>query len=219
MADEPRRSAPPTKVLLVDDHQVLVDALSGLLERQPDIEVTGTAGSLAQLAERMSVATPDVVLLDYDLPDGTGLDALPSLVEAGSRILMLTSYAGDEVLAAAVQAGVSGFITKHAGAERVADAVRAVAAGEAVIGPELLARLLPRFAGRVEGPSVLTSRERELLGLLAEGRTNQEIAACVHLSVNTVRNHLANIYAKLGARSRLEAVAIGVRERVIRLDP
>lgn len=204
------------RVVLCDDHQVLLDAMSTLLGALPDIDVVGTATTIGALILLVEAVRPDVVLLDQDLPDATGLSAVPQVVEMGSKVVMLTSFMDDAVVGTALHAGAKGFVQKHAGADAVAEAVRLVAAGHAAVAPDILAQALSGLSGRDRTGVSLTEREHELLSLLALGRSNIEIAEALHLSPNTVRNHLARIYVKLSAQSRLEAVAIAVREGLIR---
>ena len=131
-------------------------------------------------------------------------------------VIVLTASAAEHVMVAAIEAGVSGFLSKTRSLAEVTSAVRAAAAGEAVISPEMLARLLPRLSRTGQaGRETLTEREREVLGLLAEGLTNAAIAERLSVSVHTVRNHVANLSAKLGARSKLEALSIAVREGLL----
>ena len=217
MADETPTPA-PVRVLVVDDHEMLATSLAHVLEEEPDITVLGVAGTLAEARRLMVSGSPDVVLLDHRLPDGQGVDAIPALraLRPEARIVVITASTADHVLVAAIEAGASGFVSKTRGIDEVTAAVRAAATNEAVISPEMLVRLLPRLH-RVPTPSPreLTEREREVLRLLAEGLTNAVIAERLFVSVHTVRNHVANLSAKLGAHSKLEALSIAVREGLI----
>jgi DNA-binding NarL/FixJ family response regulator len=161
---------------------------------------------------------PDVILLDHRMPDGDGVSAIPSLRELrpGVGVVVLTASSADHVLMAAIDAGASGFLSKTRSLDEVTAAVRAAAAGESVISPELLARLLPRFQRtKGRGMADLTDREREVLALVAEGLSNAAIAERLVVSVHTVRNHIASLSAKLGAHSKLEALSIAVREGLL----
>lgn len=204
-------------VVICDDHPLVADGLASILALQPDIEVRATAASVQEVVLAARTYHPDVVLMDYELLDGTGIDATRSVLEECriTRVVMLTSFVDDAVLVGAIEAGATGFITKHSTAAALADAVRLAAAGEAVIPPDLLARLLPRLSRTASRGVQVSDREREILGLLSQGASNHEIAEELQLSPNTVRNHLARIYGRLGARSRLEAVAIAVREGLL----
>ena len=205
------------RVVICDDHRILADGLAALLGAEDGLEVVGVTVSVEEVVETSSALRPDVVLMDYELPDGTGIDATRQILAQApsTAVVMLTSFTDDAVLVGAIEAGANGFITKHSSSSALAEAVRLAAAGEPVIAPSLLMRLLPRLGGGAPVGISVTDREREILVLVAEGRTNQEIATAIHLSPNTVRNHLARIYGRLGARSRLEAVAIAAREGVI----
>ena len=161
---------------------------------------------------------PDVVLLDHALPDGDGADAVRPLLDAhpGLHVVMLTASTSDRVLGAAMEAGAAGFISKSSGLDELVGAVRSAARGDAVVSPQLLGRLLARMRRDAQGVGHdLTEREREILGLLAKGLTNVAISEQLFLSVHTVRNHIANLSAKLGAHSKLEALAIAVREGLV----
>jgi DNA-binding NarL/FixJ family response regulator len=161
---------------------------------------------------------PDVVLLDHRLPDGDGVSAIPELraLRPSMGIVVLTASAADHVLMAAIEAGAAGFLSKTRSIDEVTAAVRAAAAGESVISPELLARLLPRFQRNGNhGAAELTEREREVLSLVAEGLSNAAIAARLVVSVHTVRNHIASMSSKLGAHSKLEALSIAVRQGLL----
>jgi two-component system response regulator DevR len=208
----------PIGVLIVDDHRMFSESLARLLSAEDDITVLGTAtsGSAAiDLAERLQ---PQVVLVDYHMPDQDGVAVAAEIKRHNPdvMVIMLTGSSDERVMVAAIEAGCSGFLTKDRAAAELADAVRKVAVGEALISPAMLARLLPRLSRshRAVG-SDLTERELEVLDLLAQGRTNNAIAAHLHLSVNTVRNYVQSVLTKLGAHSKLEAVSMAVREGVI----
>jgi DNA-binding NarL/FixJ family response regulator len=161
---------------------------------------------------------PDVVLMDYGLPDGDGVMATAAIKasQPDVKVIMLTSFVDEEVLVAAIEAGCSGYVTKHKGAEELTTAVRLAADGEVVVSPDMLARLLPRLRRNHQGLGWdLTPRERQVLELLAHGDSKETIAARLFLSTNTVRNHIQNILTKLGVHSRLEAVAIAAREGLL----
>jgi DNA-binding NarL/FixJ family response regulator len=206
------------RVLIVDDHEVLASSLAKTLDTEPDLLSVGVAGSLKQAAELIRTTAPDVLLLDHRLPDGDGVAAIGRLRELrpSMAVIVLTASPSEHLMVAAVEAGVSGFLSKTRSLAEVTSAVRAAAVGEAVISPEMLARLLPRLGGtgRV-GAATLTEREREILGLIAQGLSNAAIADRLVVSVNTVRNHVANLLAKLGARSKLEALSIAIREGLL----
>ena len=206
-------------VLVVDDHLMFAQSLARLLVDQDDITVVGVAASGREGIDLAIQHHPRVVLLDYELPEGDGVQVALEMKrhDPSIMVVMLTAFTEDRILLAAIEAGCSGFLTKDRAASEVATSVRSAAAGEAVISPALLARLLPRLNGahRSVGDD-LTDRERELLSHLAAGATNKAIAAELHLSVNTVRNYVQSVLTKLGAHSKLEAVSTAVREGIIR---
>ena len=205
-------------VLIVDDHLMFAQSLARLLVDQDDITVVGVAASGREGIDLAIQHHPRVVLLDYELPEGDGVQVALEMKrhDPSIMVVMLTAFTEDRILLAAIEAGCSGFLTKDRAASEVATSVRSAAAGEAVISPALLARLLPRLNGahRSVGDD-LTDRERELLAHLAAGATNKAIAAELHLSVNTVRNYVQSVLTKLGAHSKLEAVSTAVREGII----
>lgn len=209
----------PIRVLVVDDHEVLATSLAHVLDAEPDMVSVGVAGSIERAKSMVQTTAPDVVLLDHRLPDGEGVAAVAELraLRPGVKVVVLTASAADHVLVAAIEAGVSGFVSKTRSLGEVTSAVRSAASGEAVISPEMLARLLPRLhrGGQNGGHAALTEREREVLGYLADGLTNAAIADKLVVSVHTVRNHIANLSAKLGAHSKLEALSIAVRQGLL----
>lgn len=211
---------PKIRVLVVDDHELVADSLVRVLSEEADLEVVGFAHTLAIARQVVASTNPDVVLLDQEMPDGSGADAIPTLLAAHPHIhvVMLTASTSDQVLSTAMAAGAAGFVSKTSGLGELVGAVRAAARGDSVVSPELLGRLLNRV--RREPSSVghnLTDRESEILGLLAKGMTNPAIAERLVVSVHTARNHVANLSAKLGAHSKLEALSIAVRENLV--DP
>lgn len=207
------------RVLIIDDHQMFAESLARLLSDEPDIDVVGVASTGVQGVTTAVELKPTVVIVDYHLPDLHGLE-ITSQIKAqapDTYVVMLTGSGGDSVLLSAIEAGCSGYLSKDRAAAEVAAAVRLAAAGEATISPRELARLLPKLgrSHRSVG-SDLTAREHEILEMLASGLANSAIAEALHLSINTVRNYVQSILMKLGAHSKLEAVATGVREGVIR---
>lgn len=208
----------PVRVLVCEDHQVVAQGLALLLNAQPDLEVAGIVGTAAEVEEVALSAHPDVVLMDYGLPDASGVEATVALKSAlpDVKVVMLTSYADEDVLVAAIDAGCSGFVTKHKGGQEVLAAVRLAAEGEAAVSPDMLVRLLPRLGRSHRGLGWdLTNREREVLEFLADGTSKDAIAQRLFLSPNTVRNHIQSILTKLGAHSRLEAVATATKEGLL----
>ncbi len=209
----------PTRVVLCDNHQLLTDGLSAMLSAERDIVVTGVARSVAEVVAMVNTHRPDVLLIAYELPDGDGAATTRVLKQAHPQlqVVMLTSYSQQDVLVHAIEAGCSGYLTKHCGAHTVATAIRQAAAGQLHFTNASLPRLLPQLGPVNRGVGArLTNRELEVLELLADGASGRAIAERLFLSSNTVRNHVQSILNKLGVHSRLEAVAIAGREGIIR---
>lgn len=209
----------PVRVLIVDDHEMFSGSVRLALSQEQGLEVVGTAGSLAAARAAVAALRPDVVLLDHRLPDGRGVDAISELKKLNpqSNVVVLTAAADDSVLVAATEAGCAGLLLKTSPLEELVSAVRVAASGEMLVSPALLGRLLGRLhRERDAAESTLTAREREILEFVALGMTNSAIADRLTISVNTVRNHVQNILAKLGAHSKLEALSIAVRDGIVR---
>jgi DNA-binding NarL/FixJ family response regulator len=198
------------RVLLADDHPLFRDGLRFTLERAAEVAVVDEAGDGLE-AVRMAVASPyDVAVLDVRMPRLDGIEATRQVVATGAKVLVLTMYEDDATVLSAVRAGASGYLVKGADAEQVVSAVTAVADGHAVFGPSLAGRVLQAFGGaqavRPTDLPELSARETEVLELLAEGLTNNEIGARLFISPITVRNHVSRILAKLQVRDRREAM-------------
>ena len=212
------RGSPAIRVLLVEDQQIVAESLRLLLDRVHDIEVVGVTGTVAAGTAETTRLRPDVVLMDYQLPDGDGVTAARQIV-AGlqAAVVMLTASGDDDLALRALEAGCAGFVDKAETVSTLVAAIRAASAGELLIGPSVLARLLPRISRREKPVSAgLSSRELEVLGLMALGCADREIANRLFISVNTARKHVQNIVRKLGAHSKLEAVMIAVRGHIVR---
>jgi DNA-binding NarL/FixJ family response regulator len=208
----------PTRVLVVDDHSMFAAGVSQVLGAEDDIDVVAQVGDLASARRHLAVDPVDVVLLDQRLPDGNGVDALPELrsLAPAARVVVLTGAADEATMVRAMENGCAGFLEKDRTIEDLVLAVRSAAAGEAMVSPALLARLIARMhRGTPSVGADLTPREREVLSLVAEGLGNADIGRRLHVSVNTVRNHVANVLAKLGAHSKLEALSVAVREGLL----
>jgi DNA-binding NarL/FixJ family response regulator len=206
------------RLLIVDDHGMFADSLRLVLSAEPDLTVVGTAATLAQARAMVVSSEPDVVLLDHRLPDGLGVDSIGELkaLRPDTKVVVLTAAAEDSMLVTATEAGCAGFILKTSPLDELVAAVRTAAAGEIMVSSDLLARLLNRLHHQYERPPHdLTSREREILELIAEGLTNGAIAKRLFISVNTVRNHVQSVLAKLEAHSKLEALSVAIREGLI----
>jgi len=204
----------PIRLMLVDDHEMVAHSLRAILEQEADIEVVAVSHSVTDALVDVAVALPDVILMDYYLADGDGATAAARIRQDQPevRVILLTGSDDPLALQRAVDAGCVGFLDKAGPLDDLAAAVRLAAAGHVVISAEDLARLIP---GRATSAAALTKREREILHLVAEGLTNQAIAAELVLSVHTVRTHVQTVLSKLGAHSKLEAVAIAKRRRLL----
>jgi DNA-binding NarL/FixJ family response regulator len=215
----PEVSIGATRVLIVDDHRMFVDSLVRLLEDETDLAVVGVASTIAEALRSVRRQRPDVVLLDYRLPDGDAPACIAELRDLApdARVLVMTGLGDDATLAAAREAGCAGVVTKDKAAQDLVEGLRAVAAGQSMMS----AVAAPRTATgdrRVADPG-LTAREREVLEELAAGKSTAAIATSLHISPVTVRNHVQRILAKLDARSRLEAVALAIRAGIIAPPP
>jgi DNA-binding NarL/FixJ family response regulator len=203
------------RLLIVDDHQLFNDGLIHLL-RVPDYEVVGTARTIAESSSQAATCRPDIVLVDYLLPDGDGVQAIDALrsVAPEVKVLIVTALDDDATLAASLDAGCDGFVTKDRAAEDLLDALDVVSRGDSAIRADQVARALAHLRRR-PSPIELTTRETEVVTLLAEGLSNAAIGQRLAISTNTVRNHVQSLLSKLGVRSRLEAVAVATREGLI----
>ena len=214
----------PIRVLFVEDHQLLADALAAMLSREPDMEVVGIAGTVAD-AKILAREQLDVVLMDYRLPDGTGAEATRAIKARwpAARIVMVTALTDDETLLESIQAGADGYLTKDRAAEDVVTAVRAAHAGETLLPRSVIVEIARRVAAarergderRVVEP--LTPRELEILRALTEGMSTPEICERLFIAPNTLRTHVQNIMGKLRVHSKLEAVAFALKYRLV--DP
>ena len=202
------------RVLVADDQEIVRTGLTMILDAQPDIEVVGEAADGREAVERARKLRPDVCLFDIRMPWVDGIEATRLLagpdVDDPLAVVVITTFDLDEYVHGALKAGARGFLLKDAGPELLTQAVHAAAEGDALIAPSITARLLTAFAGKSAGPpsaeplEPLTSREEEILIPVAKGWTNHEIADEMHISVSTVKTHLASLMRKLGARNRVE---------------
>jgi two-component system, NarL family, response regulator DevR len=201
------------RVFLVDDHELIRRGLRDLVGSQPDLEVVGEAGTVRQAVQDIPPATPDLVLLDLRLPDGTGADVCrelaPRLPE--TRFLVLTSFADRDDVLDAVGAGAAGYLLKDSPSDQCLSAIRDVARGASLLDPSVAGRLLEGSRGQGPGLERLTPQERKVVELLSEGLTNRQIGDRLGLAEKTVKNHVSGLLPKLGAANRTEAALTAAR--------
>ncbi|MEU9461186.1 MULTISPECIES: response regulator transcription factor [unclassified Streptomyces] len=209
MAQEPARVI---TLVVVDDHPVVRDGLRGMFDSAPDFRVLGEASNGVEGVETVGRLDPDVVLMDLRMPGGGGVAAIAELTGRGARskVLVLTTYDTDSDTLPAIEAGATGYLLKDAPRDELFTAVRAAADGRTVLSPTVASRLISRVrTPAAAGSEALSGREREVLELVAKGTSNREIAAELFISEATVKTHLTHVFAKLGAKDRAAAVAIG----------
>jgi DNA-binding NarL/FixJ family response regulator len=207
---EPRDGADPIRIVVADDHPIVRAGIVGLLETAPGIEVVGEAADGAEAVELAASERPDLVLMDLRMPGVDGASATASIVASGSgtRVLVLTTYETDDHILAAIEAGASGYLLKAAPQAEILAGIRAVAAGETVLAPSIAAKLVSRVRADAASvaPPALSPREREVLVLVAAGRSNPEIAKALYIGEATVKTHLLHAFEKLGVNDRTRAV-------------
>jgi two-component system, NarL family, response regulator DevR len=205
----------PTRVFLLDDHEVVRRGLRELLEAEPDMEVVGEAGTAEEAYGRIPATSPDVAVLDLQLPDGSGIDVCREVRSKHPEIscLMLTSFSDDEAVYASILAGAAGYLLKQVRGTDLVDAIRRVAQGESLLDPAVTTRVLERLRHKDDDDplAALTDQERKILDLIAEGLTNRQIGERMFLAEKTVKNYVSNMFAKLGMTRRTEAAAYAAR--------
>ncbi|MFJ2130513.1 response regulator [Streptomyces sp. NPDC087845] len=218
-------AAQPIRVLIVDDQMMVREGFSVLLNAMPGIEVVGEAVDGRQAIAQVAALRPDVVLMDIRMPELNGIDATREIVaaDADAKVLVLTTFDLDEYVYQALRAGASGFLLKDASARQLADGVRVVAAGEALLAPTVTKRLISEFSKIAESPRPpafarigdLTERETEVLVLIAQGRSNAEIASYLVVAESTIKTHVSRILVKLGLRDRTQAAVFAYEARLV----
>lgn len=201
------------RILVTDDHPVVRDGLVAVLGTQPDFEIVAEASNGSEMVERALRLTPDVILLDLEMPEMDGVQALHELRASWpeARVLAFTAFDTDERIVGAIQAGALGYLLKGAPRNDLFNAIRAVARGESLLQPVVQTRLLNHLRARTAPVESLTPREGEVLTLVAEGKTNKEIAAALSITERTVKFHVGAIMGKLGATNRTEAVRLATQ--------
>jgi DNA-binding NarL/FixJ family response regulator len=216
------------RVLIVDDHILFREGLVGLLRSQADIQVIGECGAVCEAIEKARALKPDVILMDFSLPDGTGLEASRAILKElpDTQIIFLTVHENDDQMISAVRSGAKGYLLKNLSVNKLLASLRALERGEAAISRTMMARVLEEFANSAPQPRSepspllgLTAREIEVLQELADSITNQEIAGRLFISENTVKNHIHNILDKLNLRNRREAIEFARKNGLVANSP
>jgi two-component system response regulator DevR len=209
------------RILVVDDHEVVRLGLRALLDKHPNFEVVAEAATAREAIEKTESYEPDVVVMDIRLKGGSGIEACQEIIASSpdTKVIMLTSYAEDEMLFSAIRAGAAGYVLKQIGGDDLVRAIEAVGRGEALLDPTVTQRVFQevRKAAREEEASAfaeLTQQEMHVLQLVSEGRTNRQIAEMLYLGEGTVRNYVSSILSKLNVRNRAEAAAYAVEHNL-----
>src|SRR5262245_43685824 len=206
------------RIMIVDDHEVVRLGLSNLLIRQPGWQVVAEAGAVAEAIRLADEHEPDVVVMDIRLSDGSGVEACREIVKAHpqTKVIMLNSFAEDDLLFNAISAGAAGYVLKQVGNNDLLQTIETVARGEALLDPSITGRVLAKLREsiRTEAFADLSEQELKVLALIAQGKTNKEIATTLYLGEGTVRNYVSNILGKLGLSNRAEASAYAIRHNL-----
>ena len=213
------------RILLADDHEVIRDGLRALLEKQPDFEVVGVAGAGRETVEMAQQLEPDVIIMDINMPNMTGIEATRQ-IKANSpniKILTLSVHSRSSLIGQMIKAGASGYLPKSSAAKELIEAIRTVMKNRTYISPKVMDSVVEYLHNEPDGQSTpstaLTPREREVLNLIADGKTTKEISVCLHLSEKTIESHRHNIMDKLGVRSIAELTKYAIREGLSSLEP
>ena len=209
----------PISVFIVDDHEVVRVGLRTLLSRAPEIEVIGEAESVQQAVAKITELLPDVVLLDVRLKDGSGFEVSREVqkLDKDVRVLVLTAFSDDEMIMQAISAGADGYLLKEIGRDQLVEAIQKVASGQSILDPAVTGRVFGKMQALIQDPNggnrlnSLSAQERKVLALVAEGKTNKEIAAAMGLSDKTIKNYFSNILEKLQLSRRSQAAAYFVQ--------
>jgi DNA-binding NarL/FixJ family response regulator len=198
------------RLFIVDDHPIVRQGLMAVLEDEADLQIVGTAGSTRQALAGVLECRPDVLLLDLEMPEQNGMEAIPTLLQAVPtlRILIFTAYETEELVSGAIRAGAGGYLLKGVPAAEITQAVRAVHAGRAYLDARIAYNIIVQTASPCAASSRLTVREAQVLKCVAEGQANKQIASQLTISERTVKFHLSSVFQKLGAENRAQAVAI-----------
>ena len=206
------------RIIIVDDHEVVRFGLSNLLTRRPGWEVVAEAGTVVDAIRLADEYQPDVIVMDIRLSDGSGIDACREIIKAHPKIkvIMLTSFAEDDLLFSAISAGASGYVLKQVGNDDLVRAIETIARGDAMLDPTITGQVLAKLRDttRSEAFTNLTDQELRVLALITQGKTNKEIAADLYVGEGTVRNYVSNILDKLSLSNRAEATAYAVRHNL-----
>jgi two-component system NarL family response regulator len=210
--------APPlnqTRVLIADDHPIVREGLAAMIDRRPDMKVVAQAGTGREAIAQYRIHRPDVALMDLRLPDLDGVQAIEAIRTdfPNARILVITTFDGDEDIHRALHAGASGYLMKDAPREHLMEAIRVVAAGQTCVPQRVAAKLAER-----ESVPEISGREREVLRLIAQGKSNQEIAVALTITAGTVKAHVNNILTKLNVRDRTQAVTQALKRGILHLE-
>jgi two-component system response regulator DevR len=221
MSSDPTPGRPPLRLLVVDDHEVVREGLVALLSRRDEFQVVAEAGTVAESLAAVRRFEPDLVVMDVRLPDGSGIEACREIRAEfpAIRIVMLTSYPDEEAVLSAILAGASGYLLKQIRGRDLVTALEAVGRGDSLLDPAVTERVLERVRRIANGDekdelSDLTAQERKILALVADGKTNKEIAAEVFLSDKTVKNYVSSILSKLNLQRRAQAAAFVAKHRL-----
>jgi len=221
MSSDPKPGRPPLRLLVVDDHEVVRQGLVAVLSRHEEFQIVAEAGTVAESLAAAKRFEPDLVVMDVRLPDGSGIEACREIRNElpGTRVVMLTSYPDEEAVLSAILAGASGYLLKQIRGRDLVSALEAVGRGDSLLDPAVTERVLERVRRIANGDekdelSELTAQERKILRLVADGKTNKEIATEVFLSDKTVKNYVSSILSKLNLQRRAQAAAFVAKHRL-----